>query len=271
MKNVASPRIIFIGGSNIYFGIDGQIIKDSLRLNPINDGIYVGIGLVYMMANAVEYIRENDIVVVIPEYQQFYDDYAYMGDVPALTKTIFNTNIKNIRLLDFKQLMPVFTFLPRYSISKFSPSEYFNVKQDSIYDVNSPNEYGNSYKHWRLKSTVIAPLKNVCTGDFNISTIEKVKAFETAIKNKKASMYVSYPGFQDTSYLNSENGIKEIESHFKKYGFNILGTPERYMIPDSMLFDSYYHLNKKGMEYRTKLFIEDFNNARANKATTDTK
>ena len=272
MKNVASPRIIFIGGSNVYFGIDGQIIKDSLRLNPINDGIYAGIGLVYMMANALEYIKENDIVVVVPEYHQFYNDYAYLGDVPELVNIIFNININKVRLLDLKQLIPVVTYLPRYSISKFSPNQYFNIKkdskyfniqQDSIYGVNSPNKYGNSYKHWTMKKKNFEPYWDMCTGDINISVIEKIKALETAIKNKKASLYISYPGLQDASYLNSKTGIKVMEFYFKKYGFNILGTPERYIMPDSMLFDTPYHLNKKGMEYRTKLFIEDFKKAQA--------
>ena len=43
MKNLLSPRIIFLGGSNLSFGLDSQMIKDSLKLNPINTGITVSI------------------------------------------------------------------------------------------------------------------------------------------------------------------------------------------------------------------------------------
>ena len=34
LKNTPSPRIIFVGGSNLSFGLNSQMIKDSLSLNP---------------------------------------------------------------------------------------------------------------------------------------------------------------------------------------------------------------------------------------------
>ena len=45
LTNVKSPRIIFIGGSNLVFGLNSQIVKDSLRKNPINAGLAASIGL----------------------------------------------------------------------------------------------------------------------------------------------------------------------------------------------------------------------------------
>src|SRR3989304_2450804 len=59
LANVDSPRIIFLGASNLLLGLNSQIIHDSLRLNPIN------------------YIKSGDIVVVSSDYSEFYGELAY--------------------------------------------------------------------------------------------------------------------------------------------------------------------------------------------------
>ena len=38
LEDTPSPRIIFVGGSNLAFGLDSQRIKDSLNINVINYG-----------------------------------------------------------------------------------------------------------------------------------------------------------------------------------------------------------------------------------------
>lgn len=270
MKNVKSPRIIFIGGSNLSFGLNSQMIKDSLKLNPINTGIHASIGLIYMMNNALEYIKKGDIVVVVPEYQQFYGDFAYGDDGEELTRIIFDANIFKIRLLDFKELINVIKMLPNYSLSKYKLTEYFNVNESKIYSVNSFNKYGDAYKHWGLEGEEFKPFGNLDSTKFNREVIEKIKKFQKEIKKKKAVLYLSYPGCQELSYLNSKNQIKEIEKYFKKNGFNIIGNPERYMIPDTMMFNTPYHLNRQGVNYRTKIFIADFKKARTHNRVDDT-
>ncbi len=75
LQYTPSPRIIFIGGSNLSLGLNSQMVKDSLRLNPINTGLTFELGLKYMLENTLQYIQPNDIVVLIPEYSLYYSDY----------------------------------------------------------------------------------------------------------------------------------------------------------------------------------------------------
>jgi hypothetical protein len=49
LKKTNNPRIIFVGGSNLSFGINSKVIKDSLKLNPINTAIHASIGLEKMI------------------------------------------------------------------------------------------------------------------------------------------------------------------------------------------------------------------------------
>ena len=80
LTNVKSPRIIFVGGSNLVFGLNSQIVKDSLKMNPINAGLAASIGLIYMMDDVLPYIRPGDVVVLAPEYQNYFGSFAWGGN-----------------------------------------------------------------------------------------------------------------------------------------------------------------------------------------------
>ncbi|MCL2610007.1 MAG: hypothetical protein FWD94_08910, partial [Treponema sp.] len=66
---------------------------------------------------------------------------------------------------------------------------------------------------------------------------------------------------QDISFDLSVDSIKKVEEEFIKQGFTILGTPERYRMDTSLMFDSAYHLNRQGVTLRTELLIEDLKKA----------
>jgi hypothetical protein len=247
-----------VGGSNLSFGLNSQMILDSLHLNPVNTAIHARIGLKYIMDNTIQHVKKEDIVVLVPEYMHFLKEYDFVSD--ELLRTIFDVNISNYKLLSSKQRFDFLPLIPQFSLSKFKPTEYFNIKEaaDSIYSVHSFNQYGDAYKHWNLKKVKFPPNLMNAAG-FNPEVIQGMKKFQAEVSAKGATLWVSYPCFQDISFSKSTKAIKEVETHYIKNGFTLLGTPERYKMPDSLMFNTFYHLNKKGLDYRTKLLIEDLN------------
>lgn len=101
LEDTPSPRIIFVGGSNLAFGLDSQRIKDSLNINVINYGLHAGIGLKYMIDDISTYARKGDIIVFAPEYEHFYT-IAY-GESVTLTPLMAVTHWEKINLLDIRQ------------------------------------------------------------------------------------------------------------------------------------------------------------------------
>lgn len=254
MSNVNPPRLLLIGGSNLSFGLNSQIIKDSLGLNPVNTGIHAAIGLIYMMDNALQYVREGDIVVLIPEYEEFYDGFAYGSE--ELLRTILDGNRSNIRLLHFRQFLNIIPYLPNYTMSKFRLKEYTNVSETKHYSVNSFNDFGDVSSHWNEKSETFKPA-NPLNGKLNLTVIKEMKMFQSEIESKNAQLYVSFPVFQEQSYMNSRIQIETIEALLHEKEFPIIGSPERYLFPDSLLFNTPAHLIKSGVDQRTTFLIED--------------
>ncbi|HTE32374.1 MAG TPA: hypothetical protein VK666_18465 [Chryseolinea sp.] len=254
LQHVKGPRIIFIGGSNLSFGLNSQLIKDSLDLNPINTAIHVGLGFQYMIDDILPYIQERDIVIVAPEYQCFYGELMYGQE--ELFRTIFDVELKDIRKLKTKQIVNLLPYVLPYAFSKFKPSEYYGFKQSDVYSVNSFNQYGDVYAHWGLPRTNFSSFSTI-TEPFNHELIPLLKGFKEAVEAKKAVVYVTFPGYQAASFDRSIAQIDKVESKLKKEGFSLLGTPKRYKIPDTMMFNTPYHLSKEGVDYRTQLLIED--------------
>ncbi|MDR3140688.1 MAG: hypothetical protein LBU37_03010 [Tannerellaceae bacterium] len=252
-----STRIVFVGGSNLSFGVNCQLIKDSLKINPINTAIHAGIGIKYMLEKTLKYIKKGDIIVFVPEYEHFYSDWN-IGS-PELLRTVIEVNNRsNVNLLSKKQLYNCFSYIGIFILSKFNPFEYINIEENDVYGVNSFNEYGDVDAHWNLENRHDEITSNTIdiTG-YNPEVIVEIRQIMDKLQEKGCIFLVSYPCFQETSFNNSIEAIKKVEEDLKNNTFKILGTPERYMMSDSLMFDTVYHLNKQGLERRTKLLIED--------------
>ena len=255
LKNEDSPRIIFIGGSNLSFGLNGQMIKDSLKLNPINTAIHASIGIKYMLENTLQYVREGDIIVFIPEYSHFYKSWDAGSE--ELLRTVLDVKRENIRLLNLGQIISCVPYSAfKLNIGSYGVSKKFIELTEPCYRANAFDQYGDVYDSLRLVRKKIAPSK-IDIKSYNPQVIKEIKTLSRKFQEKGATFMLSYPCFQGTSFQNSEEAIYKVQEAYKSNDFMILGTPKRYKMPDSLMFDTPYHLSKAGSDIRTKLLIED--------------
>lgn len=254
LVNTGSPRLIFVGGSNLSFGINSSLVKDSLKMNPINTAIHASIGLQYMMDNTIQYLKQGDIVILSPEYNHFYGRFVYGGE--ELLRTVVDIDIRNLFHLSEEQLENISKYFLKYNFSKFKPTEYFGFKESDVFSVNSFNQYGDAYKHWTMGPEVFT-IMDITKEIYNPITIILIEKFNNELEKKGAKLFITYPDLQASSYDKNIKQIEKVENELKKSNFNLLGTPERYRMPDSMMFNTPYHLLKTGVDYRTQLLIED--------------
>lgn len=265
LRNAASPRLILVGGSNLSLGINSQMLKDSLALNPINTGISVGIGLCYMLDNTLKHVRKNDVVVVSPEYDHFFDRVS-LGD-EHLVRTVFDVAPESLPSLKLPQALKIAPLIPHYSFSKLKVREYISERDPSeIYDRNAFNIYGDNCKHWNLPTQNVDELNPLNVISFDYFVIDQLGEFETKLNQRGAKLFITFPGLQQASFFKQRAGIKKVQKELKRAGFSLLGTPERYIMPDSLLFDTPYHLIKKGVDLRTSLLVEDLKSSLHNPA-----
>ncbi len=252
-----SPRVIFVGGSNLSFGLNSQMIKDSLALDPVNTSIHASLGLEFMLNSAVQFLKKGDIVVLSAEYDQFFGNFAY-GD-EELLRLVMDIEPKSLAQFSKDQWLSIYPFFPKYLFSKYNPVEYLLAKENLVYGVNSFNQYGDASAHWKLNKESFAPYGEI-QGEMNNDILEKLKLFEEKIKKVGAKMYVTFPSYQQTSFDFSQKQIASVDSVLKKEGFNVISVPDKYRLPDSLFFNSPYHLTKTGVDLRTSMLIADIKN-----------
>ena len=195
LRTAVSPRLILVGGSNISLSVNSQIIKDSLLINPINTGISVNIGLYYMLDNTIKHVRKNDVVVVSPEYDHFFDNVAF-GD-EELVRTVFDVSPNSVRSLRPRQFLKIAPLIPYYALSKFKVREYL-FERDSleIYDRNAFNVYGDNCKHWTLPIREVEAFKPLEMSAFNRDVVDLLHEFEAAVEERGAKLFITYTALQ---------------------------------------------------------------------------
>lgn len=256
LREVPPPRLIIIGGSNTSMSLNSQIVYDSLGVYPINTGLSASIGLFYMLDNTLRYVHPGDMLLVCPEYAQFYDDLA--RGTEDLLRVVLDQSPGELVQLHSRQLSNSLTYLPRYALAKFKPTEYFFYEQENeVYLRSSFNRYGDMTTHWFLSRQSFPVLPPLDPKTFNTDVIDYLKRYEAKLKTKGAHLYITFPALQDKSFDQDSTEIKRLEDRLRKAGFTVVGSPARYRMPDSLMFDTPYHLLQPGVNLRTHVLLED--------------
>ena len=254
LMKTEEPRIIFIGGSNLIYGLNSETIKDSFDMNPVNAVSFVSVGLIFMMDNTLEYVKKGDIVVMAPEYQHFFGRFAYGGN--DLFRLLFDVDMSEFSQLRLKHYFNLIKPIPSYFVSKLNPSHYFNVQKDSVHGADIFNEYGDSSSHWKLGKRPF-PVMNPIKGKLNKSIIREIEVFKTKLNNKGVELVITFPVIQDASFDINQVQISKVYEELKKSDLKIISDPENYKLPDSLMFDQPYHPLKTGVDIRTNRLITD--------------
>lgn len=209
LEHTQSPRIIFVGGSNLAFGLDSQRIKDSLNINVINYGLHAGIGLKYMIDDISEYASKGDVIVFSPEYDHFYTT-AY-GEAETISLLMAACRWKKTHLLGIRQWINVLSGIPQLI---WESSLIQKNKNPKDYRASGFNEYGDEIQHWTLESQgfgAVKPIKGTFNKQFGDYFIEKVKTLQ-----KVCSVFVIPPIYAEKAYDKNKKKINEVEEFLKK-------------------------------------------------------
>lgn len=256
IDNTPAPRLILLGGSNLSFGIDSSKLEEELGIATIDTAIQATIGTEYLMDTTLGIVQPGDVLVLSPEYSQFYGRNAYGGE--ELLRVIMDVDRSTIKYLSLNQWLNLIQYIPKYTISKLNPREYF-LKDDpviGIYEREAFNEYGDAVIHWGYNHSDFPPYDRI-EGKFNHDLIESLRDFKQAVNDRGAYFYITFPGLQEATYMIMEDQIQIVYDELKENHFRLLGTPERYMMDELLMFNTPYHLNRIGVEYRTNLLVED--------------
>jgi hypothetical protein len=269
IRSAQSPKVILVGGSNLAFGIDSKMMEDSLGMPVVNMGLYAKLGLKYMLAQVRPYIAKGDLVVVVPEYDQFYGDFAN-GDHTLNTALLYAPNdrvgdfIRSYSVIDVVLRPRVEnarrSFLHAVAAAVGKEDEFFPPDTNPVYNRRSFNEYGDVVSHlgkpgMNPDSIYVGPLPPLAT--FNAETIDLLNAIADEARQRGATAVFMYPSYIDRSLEVNSAAIDSLRRKVEpRLAMRVVGTPADFAYPGELFFDTRFHLNETGRRVRTLRMIE---------------
>lgn len=259
LDSISGGRIIFVGGSNLSFGLNSKQVQDSLKKPVVNLGVHAGMGLRFIASDVLKHIHPDDIIVLVPEYENFYTDNFY-GEI-ELISVLFDILPQSRKEISFSQWLKLANYLPVYSAKKIknfmSFSSVKNSNEINVYDKRSFNSYGDAYIHWTMENQDFLSLSPVESKTTNTEVFDFLKSFTASVKSKKAKVLLFPPVIEKQSFLAQMEIINIINLRLKSEQLDFCVAPENYSYERNYFFNSYYHLNKTGVDKRTLQIIED--------------
>lgn len=261
LAQLGPGKIVFVGGSNLSFGLDSKTISDSLHKPVMNMGLHAGIGLEYTARNIVRFAEKGDVIVLATEYENFYTDNFY-GEM-ELVSVLFGVEPEGRRMVDVRQWKHLAPYIPTYSAKKlknFIPSLWQRHKQlpVDIYHRLSFNRYGDAFIHWQMPDQDYMPCtRNSGKEKLNPEVSVFLQQFRQDLEARGARLLMLPPVIDREAFAAQRTMIDSVTYMLKKNDMAYIQEPVNYAFEKPYFFNSYYHLNKKGVDIRTQQVIRD--------------
>jgi hypothetical protein len=259
LQQTSSPKIVFVGGSNLAFGLDSKAVEEQLGYAVVNMGMGFNMGLRFMLDLAKPEIRAGDIVVLVPEYNLFYgllDGDDRLIDVLEL----YPAGFQYIR--SHEQLYNLAHNLPQHVRTKLlhwiaGPK----AGADCVYCPRAFNEYGDAVAHLDRAPQNVAEmdfLQQSAKRSVDVEAIHVVNAFAQDAERRGARVVLIFPCVAQPNFERRREAIDRLHEKLRaELKVPMLSTPRDQTYPAEYFYDWVYHLNRQGRAARTARVIDE--------------
>lgn len=250
LKNTPSPRIIFIGGSNLAFSLDSGTIYRELKTNVVNMGLYYKFGLKYMLESVRPYLISGDYIVVVPEYVQFFDDVFFDSSDASLDMFLITddySQLKNVRPISYlKANNAIFVYNP------FKSKPPSHKDEPELYARSGFNSFGDKVAHLNVKNrtdnmfiTGNGPASNKANRHVDNNALMYLANYTYYCNSIGVKSVCVFPCFKKSMYKYDPSDVDKVEYSLRRSNVNLAPTkPSYFMYDDDCFFDGGpYHMN----------------------------
>ena len=259
LASIAQPRLVLIGGSNL-FGINSGVLQKELNMNAANFGCWGGFRVEDIYDGIEKYLSKGDTVVVVQEYYAMCADCTIADPTGEIFMLLFNpkrTIEKYFVNGKPHEIISLFFRLMQLKVKSY-------IKQISVGDTSRIftngffyysrlcNEYGDRvipFIHMRPLS-----YSGKIFTKFEISHLYEIYR---RCSRKGIKVAFSFPPFPIDEYEKSKKSIHHLYNFMRsECPMPLLNAPEDNIYPDEFFADSAYHLTDEGEKIRTARLVQ---------------
>lgn len=262
LTTLTGKRVLLVGGSNLAFGIDSKRIQEDLKIPVVNLGLHGDLGLDFMLNEVSHFSRKGDIIILSPEYYLSIPDPELKAYVTEIMPEVESYYVSSPLLLLKLYWVHTISNMRKRAIHTPFLSTLFNIENNELlleknhpYMRSSFNEYGDVIGHLYMPTPKHDFGSTIGTYHY-YEGIDKINSFYALCITKNIEVFFLYPTLAKSVYLGSKDVLTHYQADFSEsLNVPILNTPATFVLPDSLFFDTKYHLTKQGREIRTNKLI----------------
>lgn len=244
-----TSKIVVISGSNGGFSINSRMISEAFHKPVVNTSTHAGIGVRMQFEIYKDFLRQGDIVIFCPEYGGG-KGRLYGGS--ALIR-ILSTHIPSTyKKMSFPQLLFILKYIGVHHKEVKSHSGVIKPFEGP-YSAKAVNSYGD-IECKRLHSDNIVSYSLSDNLDY---VIDYYKYVHTYARERGIKIVFLPPTFMEREFMRNNRQIDSFSVRLKREGIPYQALPSRYSFPDSLYYDTPYHMTQLGANKRTEVIIED--------------
>ncbi|WP_259014915.1 hypothetical protein [Emticicia fluvialis] len=259
LKALPSPKIVLVAGSNFAYGINSQMIQDSLHLPVVNMAMHYNYGSDFMLRQIEPQLHKGDIVVMGFEY--IVESKGNIGEKITMARMYpgaarwFNYE-SPMQYLKENAIARIGNM--RLTIDRFLSNDIAPSIEDttSIFFRRAINKYGDLISHLNNPSLKVIPPAILDDSTSMLPAIADMNHFYSRVSKNGVIVYYTFPSYARSSYKADKPVLDRLNKQLTEgLMFPVLGKQQDFIFDDSLCQDMVYHLNAKGRNLRTGLLI----------------
>jgi hypothetical protein len=270
------PRLLLLGGSNVAFGFDSDRLARDTGLTVVNLGLAAGLGGDFMLNEVAGALGPGDVVILFLEY----DQYSGAGNPVAIRQ-----------LLEYRPAS--LAFLPRRWWKRFGDEEILGALGAAVRRSQTwlgPEASRLPAEEWYRRAGFTAagdyrghhglpsPMPGLADDDATFTPLRvrgindrraaDLVRFARHSGRRGARFFVSWPAVVELAFEPDAAAVEELRAKLAALpSVMLLGEPRDHVFGKSLGFDTKFHLNAAGAQWRTERLLRRLREAGLLKAS----
>ncbi len=265
LADAPSPRAIFIGGSNVYFGLDGDLIREQTPYYPINMGMVGALRLKYMLTEVNSSLRPGDIVVLALEYPQMYQRFEDSSRSTIVLARVFSARPQTMQHWSREHWRAMLDSGAATVLGESVRAAVDNLgavlRGKGLPEIKPvANEYGDlvTLRHMEPRADLGTPF---APDDLTSAPIDAhaamVNRFVRDCEARGVEVIFTYPPIPQPSYDAHHEALAQFDLRLReKLRCPVVQMPGDMVFPRHWFYNTSYHLTGPGVPARTQKMID---------------
>jgi hypothetical protein len=283
LESAGSPKMVFVGGSGLMYGLDTVAVENALGMKTVNMGLDGFLGTRFLTNEVRDVVQEGDVVVLGFEYEAWFENGPYDLIEGAGPDHLMLVKVRpqSLRYLtSFRQYYDLALAVPRAAQSKVlrlvdaGLDSILHRKRDedpatalieSIEVHAGFNEHGDLVNHlgkqWTYEFADSSPKMQGEDAEVSERLVRLIQEFRSDMRSRGVTVLVAPPPapapWYEANHASIEAAFTRVGSLFEGGGVEgLIARPGKFVWARSYFFDDANHLNGDGRVLRTQAVID---------------